>query len=110
MLASFVLVVESEIEVTHVLEDGAIFRHQSSRQTVDLKHYVKIDLKYDTRQIVIRLLEMGDTINLGVCKYGKDGIKYRGPCIHPAYYNWLDQLIAGVPIAFAKIAFIKSLK
>ena len=58
---------------------------------------------------MISLLEMGETINEGVCIFYRDGKRVRGRCVHEAYYDWLDQIDAAIPVASAKIELIKSL-
>ena len=80
----------------------------TAERTVQQKHYVKIGIRYGQQTAAIELLAKGASIG-ETCVFKKDGRHYQGDCVHRNYYAWIDELLGRIPVAAAKVDFIRSL-
>ena len=71
-------------------------------------HYAKVRIRFGDGKATFTLME-GKNLDQRECKYTKDRKVFRGPCIHPAYYEWLERIAATLPVARAKVVLMQSL-
>ena len=91
-----------EVEAGRIVTEG----------NIELKHYLKVEITYDAKRMIIKPLEIGESIDLGKCvPFGRR--TYRRveevPCVHRNYYVWLEQIAVRLPKSAEKIELIRSL-
>ena len=73
-----------------------------AKTVVRFKYHAKIEINYGAGQARFRLLE-GKNLDTGECVYAEGRKMFKGPCVHPVYYEWLDRLMAELPAAHQKV-------
>lgn len=76
--------------------------HIVAKTIVRLKHYAKIDIAYGNGSMHVKLIESRE-LDQEECVYMEKTRGFRGPCVDPMYYEWLDRLFAALPEAHAQL-------
>jgi len=76
--------------------------HIVAKTVVNMKHHATVDIVYGNGEAVIKLIDSQD-LRVGPCTYREDEKVFRGSCVSPRYYDWLEKVMAALPAAHAKL-------